>query len=104
MMDFMNILSINVKGDPQGKSYQIFKRFIVPINSKADIQRISRRVRDIRKDQTITVNQRLPRATGQAINAAISIAEAAPVSPRVIFLIGGPCTVGQGTVIGLSLK
>lgn len=24
--------------------------------------------------------------------------------PRVVFMIGGPCTVGVGTVIGLSLK
>lgn len=55
-MDIMNILGINVKGDPQGKSYEVFKRFIIQINSKADIQKISRRVRDIKKDQSITVN------------------------------------------------
>jgi GTP:adenosylcobinamide-phosphate guanylyltransferase len=56
LIDFMNILGVNVKGDPQGKSYDIFKRFIIQINNKADIQKIIRRVRDIRKDQSITVN------------------------------------------------
>lgn len=35
---------------------------------------------------------------------AISLAECAPVPPRVVFLLGGPCTVGVGTVIGLPLK
>ena len=55
-MDFMNILGINIKGDPQGKSYDIFKRFIIQINSKTDLQKIIRRVRDIKKDQSITVN------------------------------------------------
>ncbi len=52
----MNILGVNVKGDPQGKSYDIFKRFIIQINNKGDIQKIVRRVKDIKKDQTITVN------------------------------------------------
>jgi protein transport protein SEC23 len=34
----------------------------------------------------------------------LSLAETAPVPPRIIFTVGGPCTVGPGTVIGLSLK
>jgi len=34
MMDFMNILGIqNIRSDPQGKSYEVFKRFIIQINS-----------------------------------------------------------------------
>lgn len=63
-----------------------------------------RRVRDIKRDQTITVNERNSRATGQAINVAVALATAAPVPPRLVFLLGGPCTIGSGTVIGLSLK
>lgn len=55
-MDFMNILGVNVRGDPHGKSYDIFKRFIIQVNNKNDIQKIIRRVRDIKKDQSITVN------------------------------------------------
>lgn len=55
MVDIMNILGVNVKADPQGKSYETFRRFIVQINGKQDIQRLCRRVRDIKKDQTITV-------------------------------------------------
>ena len=41
----MNILGVNIKNDPQGKSYQIFKRFIVQINNKGDLQKIITRVR-----------------------------------------------------------
>lgn len=82
----------------------MFKRFIIQINSKEDKQKIIRRVRDIRRDQTITVNERSSRATGQAINLSICLAEIAPVPPRIIICLGGPCTVGPGTVIGLSLK
>lgn len=52
----MNILGVNVRGDPQGKSYEIFKRFIIPINNKNDIQKVIRRVKDIKRDQTIVVN------------------------------------------------
>lgn len=100
----MNILGVNTRGDPQGKSYEIFKRFIIQINNKNDLQKVIRRVRDIKRDQTITVNERYPRATGQAINVALCIAEATPVVPRVIFSLGGPCTIGSGTVIALSLK
>ena len=34
MMDFMNILGIqNIRNDPQGKSYEVFRRFITQINS-----------------------------------------------------------------------
>ena len=68
------------------------------------MQKIIRRVRDIKRDQTITVNQRSARATGQALNVAISLAEVAPVSPRIVFTVGGPCTIGPGTIIGVSLK
>lgn len=35
---------------------------------------------------------------------ALCLAEVSIVSPRVVFMIGGPCTIGPGTVIGLSLK
>ena len=102
--DVMNILGLTGKEDPQGKTYEIFRRFIIQINNKADIQKIIRRVRDIKKDQSITVNERSSRATGQAINVALTLAGAAPVPPRIVLTLGGPCTVGPGTVIGLSLK
>jgi hypothetical protein len=55
-MDFMNILGVNTKIDPQGKSYDIFQRFIIQIKNKADLQKVIRRVKDIKRDQSITIN------------------------------------------------
>lgn len=100
----MNILGVAIKNDPTAQTYDIFKRYIVQIRSKHDIDRIVGRIKAIKRDQTITVSERSPRATGQAINVAISIAEAAIVPPRIVMTLGGPCTVGSGTVIGPSLK
>ena len=56
VFDIMGLLGISVKNDPTHKSYDVFKRFIVPLGSKDDAQKICRRVRDIKKDSTITVN------------------------------------------------
>lgn len=75
LMDIMNILGIqNVRSDPQGKTYEVFRRFITQVNSPQDVNKLVRRVKDIKRDQTITVNQRNARATGQALNIAISLA------------------------------
>jgi hypothetical protein len=52
----MNILGVNVKADPQGKSYDIYKRFIISLSSAKDKDKLRRRIRDIKKDQNITVN------------------------------------------------
>lgn len=95
---------MNIKYDPQQKSPDVFKRFIIPLNSKKDSEKVIRRIKDIKKDSTIYVNQRSQRALGQALNVAICIAEAAYVAPRIVLLAGGPCTVGVGTVISPDLK
>lgn len=56
-LDIMGLLGISInKNDPNCRSYEIFKRFIVQIKTKADVQKITRRVRDLKRDQTITVN------------------------------------------------
>ena len=102
--EIMAMLGVAIKNDPTHKSYDVFKRYIIQIKNKADSDKIIRRIRDIKRDQTITVNERSPRATGQALNVALSIGEASIVSPRIVMTLGGPCTVGSGTVIGLSLK
>lgn len=52
----MDLLGVNVKIDPQNKSYEIFRRFIIQIKSKSDAQKIIRRVKDIKKDNSILVN------------------------------------------------
>ena len=103
-LDIMGMLGVAVKNDPTHKSYDVFKRYIIQIKNKADSDKIIRRIRDIRRDQTITVNERSPRATGQALNVALSICVSSIVTPRIVMTLGGPCTVGSGTVIGLSLK
>ena len=71
--DIMAMLGVAIKNDPTHKSYDVFKRYIIQIKNKADSDKVIRRIRDIRRDQTITVNERSPRATGQALNVALSM-------------------------------
>lgn len=100
----MSLLGIYIKNDPNQKSIDILKKFIIPLNEKKDVEKIIRRVRDIKRDPNIYVSERNHRALGQAINVAICMAEAAYVPPRIVLMIGGPCTVGPGTVISPNLK
>lgn len=100
----MGLLGVNIKYDPQQKSPDIFRRFIIPLNTKKDSEKIIKRIKDIKKDSTIYVNQRSQRALGQALNVAICLAETAFVPPRIVLLAGGPCTLGSGMVISPDLK
>lgn len=49
-------------------------------------------------------HQRETRATGQALNIALSINEIALEASKIIFFCGGPCTVGGGKVIDQDYK
>lgn len=71
--EVMDLLGVNIKSDPQQKSPDILKRFIIPINSKKDSDKIVRRVKDIKKDSSIYVSERSHRALGQALNVAVCI-------------------------------
>lgn len=44
------------------------------------------------------------RGVGQALNISVTIAELSSVPPRIITLIGGPCTYGVGKVIGTDFN
>ena len=51
--------------------------------------------------------QRPARCAGTALNIAISMLEIAGGSnrgSRIVNLMGGPCTSGQGQIVGLELK
>ena len=81
---------------------EVIRRFIVPIKSHR--QRIINRISDMKVDPFIYVSERAQRATGQAINVAISMNEISPIVARVVLLVGGACTVGKGMVIGQKYK
>ena len=50
-------------------------------------------------------DERNSRCTGTALNLAISLLEAVPkMGARIMSLLGGPCTIGPGTVVGVKLK
>lgn len=54
--DVMNLLGIHIKNDPQQKSMDILKKFIIPLNEKKDVEKIIRRIRDIKKDPNLYVS------------------------------------------------
>ena len=49
-------------------------------------------------------SERQQRATGCALNVAITVADLSGINTRFALLQGGPCTIGPGQVVGLPLK
>jgi protein transport protein SEC23 len=49
-------------------------------------------------------SERQQRATGCALNIALSVVDISGISTRFALLQGGPCTIGAGQVVGLPLK
>ena len=98
----MELLGVMVKNDVSSQNSELVKRFIVPVSTfRATI--ISR-VRNIRVDNTIYVNERRHSCLGQAVSIAVAMAEVSPLTSRLVFLVGNPCTVGPGMTIGTSWK
>jgi hypothetical protein len=49
-------------------------------------------------------HQREARATGLALNLALSLNELAQDLSRIVFFCGGPCTIGSGKLIEQDYK
>ena len=98
----MDQIGINIGSDPRMITHDITKKFLVPVKEYKD--RIIKRIRDVKCDHNIYVNERPIRVTGQALNVALAMAEVSPILPRVCMLLGGPCTGGPGQVLAQSYK
>jgi protein transport protein SEC23 len=98
----LDVLGLQIKNDPRGVCHDIAKKFLVPIGNNRE--KITKRIKDVKIDQLIYVNERPLRATSAAINIAITLAESSPVVPRIITFIGGPCTIGTGKIIEQSFE
>jgi len=98
----MELLGIMVKNDPNCQNSDMVKRFIVPVSTHRDV--IARRIRNLRPDQHIYVNERRHSCFGQALNISISMAEVSTIATRVVYLVGNSCTVGPGMTIGTNFK
>jgi protein transport protein SEC23 len=48
-------------------------------------------------------NDRQERATGCALQVALSLIETTPINTRVALLISGPCTIGPGQIVSIPL-
>lgn len=99
-LQIMDVLGLVVKNDPRGICHDVARKFLVPLGPNRE--KIIKRVKDIKPDQFIYVNERPLRALSSALNIAITIAECAPEIPRIVTFIGGPCTVGPGKVIDVG--
>jgi len=53
----------------------------------------------------VPYDERSKRATGNAINVTLSILEICGLKgARIILFLGGPCTIGNGTVVDIKLQ
>ena len=50
------------------------------------------------------MEERQQRATGCALNIALSIIEASNINARLALLISGPCTIGPGKIVDIPFK
>lgn len=98
----MELIGIQAKNDPQSHNSDIIKRFVVPVATYRNT--IASRIKNLRPDSQITVNERKHSCFGQALHIALCLAEVSPISTRVVCLVGNPCTVGPGVTISPNFK
>lgn len=98
----MEIMGITIGSDPRMQTEEVLKRFVVDLHHHRE--RILRRLRDIKPDPFIYVGERPLRVTGQALNVATFLAEVSHAPPKIVLLVGGPCTGGPGQVIAQNYK
>jgi hypothetical protein len=99
----MDLLGIPVnKNDPNTHSSDIIKKFLVPVDHYRSA--LIRRVKNIKADNKIYVNQRKESCFGQALNIAICLSEISTICTRIVHLVGNPCTIGPGLTISTNFK
>jgi protein transport protein SEC23 len=50
----------------------------------------------------MATGERAQRANGSALKTAINILESGTQFSKVLYFVGGPCTIGLGQVVGIS--
>lgn len=98
----MDLLGIQVKQDAQSQNSDLNKRFVVPLTTYRDT--IVARIKNLRPENQITVNERKHSCFGQALNISISMAEVSPITSRIVYMVGNPSTVGPGMTISPNFK
>ena len=98
-------LGFAARNDPRGTAAALgAKRFLLPA---ADCEyTLASVLEDLRKDQwPVPTGKRPERCTGVAIAVAQALLETThnQHSGRIILILGGPCTVGPGMVVGTGL-
>lgn len=77
--------------------------YYVPVHANAD--KLRRCIDSLEPDSFAydPNNDRQERATGCALQVALSLLESSTICTRIALLISGPCTIGPGQVVGLPL-
>jgi protein transport protein SEC23 len=101
-------ISMNNPMKPQQQnspSSLVQSRFLLPL-SECEIN-LTSIVEELQCDPwPVKSNRRSKRCTGVALSIAVSLLECSfsGFGARILTFIGGPCTLGEGTVVGLDLK
>ncbi|KRW99808.1 Zinc finger, Sec23/Sec24-type [Pseudocohnilembus persalinus] len=94
------MLGLQIKHDPRGTgSFETTKRFLLKLE---DCQfTLDTIIDNLQPDPWVVENgKRQQRATGTALNVAITLMESCPYQgSRILSFLGGPCTVGPGLVV-----
>jgi protein transport protein SEC23 len=99
-------LGFAVRNDPRGTAAAVgAKRFLMPA-SECEYS-LSAVLEDLRRDQwPVATGKRAERCTGVAISVAQALLETThnQHSGRILMMLGGPCTIGPGMVVGTGLE
>ncbi|CAD8135653.1 unnamed protein product [Paramecium pentaurelia] len=82
---------------------EILKRFLVPL-SECEFS-FNSILDDLQCDPwTTQPGEREVRANGSALKIGSTLVESATQFSKILFFVGGPCTIGPGQVVGLKLE
>lgn len=88
---------------PMGDNRNYTNKFVCPLELCRET--FENKVKALSRIKNVSYkHQREARATGQALNLALSINEIAPEASKIIFFCGGPCTIGGGKLIEQDYK
>ena len=90
------------KSETPSQSSDVVKRFIVPLGEYR--KTVVSRIRNLRPENAIYVNERKHSCLGQALNISIRLSESTPLPTRLVYMVGNPCTTGPGLTISPNFK
>lgn len=103
-IEIQDQLGIRSVSDPRHNATSVMNKYYVNISKH--LNKLLACIEDLEHDKFPYQDKthRQQRATGCALNIALTVVDISGVSTRFALLQGGPCTIGPGQVVDLPLK